>query len=150
MPRKAKRYIVPLVLVQRTVVHEGEDLGRTRHLELPGLLFAGIESLGQMFDGNIMVDAWEPHNIDFKTAWYEMSFTDEVPQFTKARIYGHDIQDLTLKIWKFGKWVVPEAKRTSTGKYDLELDFGKTLRTVKIRLEFTKKDIELYEFELLK
>lgn len=137
--------------------HRGNILfGKARTIEVdfppskPYTRIRPLEQQDKMFDGNIMVDAWEPHNIDFKAAWYEMSFTDEVPQFSKARIYGHDIQDLTLKIWKFGKWVVPEAKRTSTGKYDLELDFGKTLRTVKIRLEFTKKDIELYEFELLK
>ncbi len=108
-----------------------------------------MEQQDKLFDGNTWVDAWEPIGM-LQNPWYEMAFTDEVPVFSKARIYGARHQDLKFKIWKFGKWIEPEAKRTTEGKYYLELDFGKTLRTVKVRLEFNNKKVQIYEFELIK
>ncbi|OQC12643.1 MAG: hypothetical protein BWX73_02786 [Lentisphaerae bacterium ADurb.Bin082] len=128
--------------------------GRGREIELsapparPYDLQNAMEQQDKMFDGVIDVSAWMPRNIAADSLWYEMAFTTFVPKFSKAKIHGWNLQGLTFKIWKFGKWIVPEAKR-SEDKYLLELDFGKQLTTVKIRLEFVPKEAELYEFELL-
>lgn len=129
--------------------------GRGREIELsapparPYDLQNAMEQQNKMFDGVIDVSAWMPRNIAADSLWYEMAFTTFVPKFSKARIHGWNLQGLTFKIWKFGKWITPEAKRVDS-EYLLELDFGKTLSTVKVRLEFVPKQAELYEFELLK
>jgi hypothetical protein len=128
--------------------------GRGREIELsspparPYDLQNAMEQQDKMFDGVLDVSAWMPRNIKADSLWYEMAFTTFVPKFSKARIHGWNLQGLTFKIWKFGKWIVPEAER-SEDKYLLELDFGKPLTTVKVRLEFVPKEAELYEFELL-
>ncbi len=129
--------------------------GRGREIELffpqsrPYNLQNAMEQQDKMFDGNTFVSAWMPRSIVEPNLWYEMAFTTFVPRFTKARIYGWNLKGLKFKIWKFGKWIEPEAKRTED-KYSMELDFGKQLRTVKVRLEFVPKEAELYEFELIK
>ncbi|MFA6931711.1 MAG: hypothetical protein WCT05_15410, partial [Lentisphaeria bacterium] len=128
--------------------------GRGREIELsapaarPYDLQNAMEQQNKLFDGVLDVSAWMPRNIAADSLWYEMAFTTFVPKFSKARIHGWNLQGLTFKMWKFGKWITPEAER-SDGKYLLELDFGKPLTTVKIRLEFVPKEAELYEFELL-
>jgi len=101
----------------------------------------------RMFDGILDVNGWMPGRIN-GPYWYELAFPKFTPEFSKARIYGVGLENMTFKIWKFGKWVTPE-KTVKNGKYSAELDFGKKLKTVKIRLEFDAKNVELYEFELI-
>lgn len=127
--------------------------GKGREIELssppssPYDLQKSLEQQDKMFDGVLDVSAWMPRRIKDDSLWYEMAFTTFVPEFSKAQIHGWNLEGLTFKIWKFGKWLTPEVEITQD-KYRLELDFGKTLRTVKIRLEFAEKEAELYEFEL--
>ena len=63
MVREAERYVVPLVGVKRTVVHEGKHLGGPGHLELPRLHLAGVELFCQMLglDVEVFVVPRHPH-----------------------------------------------------------------------------------------
>ncbi len=136
--------------------HRGNILfGAGRSIELssppsrPYDLQSSMEQQDKLFDGICDVSAWMPRNVS-GNLWYELAFTKFTPRFSKARIYGNNLAGMTFRIWKFGKWITPEAKRTD-GRYSAEFDFGKLLSTVKIRLDFQNStDVELYEFELLK
>ncbi len=106
----------------------------------------------KLFDGTTDMQAWF-HSKTKQQAWYELSFPKFVPKFSKARIFGNQLEGVSVRIWKAGEWLSLEPVATKTDKYMLEMDFGKTLSTVKFRINFApppyKKDIELYEIELL-
>jgi cellulose/xylan binding protein with CBM9 domain len=106
-----------------------------------------------LFDGMIDKLAWRARDGVYKPTWFEFSFPKFIPKFSKTRIYGNRLKGLTFKIWKYGEWQQPKVK-IKEDKHCTELDFGKTLSTVKIRLDFQKvkrgQELELYEFELVK
>lgn len=137
--------------------HRGNLLyGKGREIELSGVdcqpypLQNAMEQQDKLFDGNLLVSAWMPRGAVGDRCWLEMAFTCDAPHFSKARIYGNGLEELTFRIWESGEWTVPAARR-AVGEYSLELDFGKQLSTNKIRLDFPSRrdDVELYEFELL-
>ncbi len=145
-------------MAERSRRNRGNILfGQGRKIELshspskPYDLQNTMEQQDKLFDGIIDVSAWMPRNVD-GALWYELAFAQDIPRFSKARIFGNDLKGVVFKIWKFGEWIIPPSVR-SEQKYSVEFDFGKTLSTVKIRLEFpesAKKSVEMYEFELLK
>jgi hypothetical protein len=103
-----------------------------------------------LFDGVLDVAGWMPRGTT--DLWYELAFPKFVPRFNKARIYGNALKGMTFKIWKRGDWKQPECK-IKRGKYFMEFDFGKTLSTVKIRLDFVlnrKNMVDICEIELIK
>lgn len=110
-----------------------------------------LEQRDKMFDGIVDVSAWKP--VPQNELWYELAFTKFLPKFSKARVYGYGLEGMTFKIKKRGEWLEPKAVR-KTEKYSLELDFGESLSSVSVRLDFVmpkdrKEMVELYEIELL-
>lgn len=116
-----------------------------------------MEQQDKLFDGVLEVSAWQPRPIG-KDLWYELAFQKFVPKFTKARIYGNRLKDMEFLIFKRGEWVKPVPKLHKSEKYMEFFDFGVSLSTVKIRMnfKFPKGKLEpndmvcLYEIELLK
>ncbi|NMA18998.1 MAG: hypothetical protein GX927_00325 [Lentisphaerae bacterium] len=108
---------------------------------------------GKLFDGTLDVLGWSQYPGP-KTAWLEISFPKWVPEFSKIRIHGHGLDNATVSIWKAGDWLKPEAKELEETLFSREWSFPNSLRTVKIRFDFTPPKqgevLELYEIELLK
>lgn len=106
---------------------------------------------GKLFDGTLDVLGWK-HSLPNKPAWYELDFPKFVPSFTKIRLYGNNIQNAGIKIWKAGEWQELPEKPVPAGAYGLEWVFPEKKRTVKIRFDFgvPKSPVELYEIELIK
>jgi hypothetical protein len=109
----------------------------------------------KLFDGTLDVLAWNHYGKRTKKdAWLEMCFPKFVPTFGKIRLYGYNMTDVTVKIWKFGEWKNIDVKPVKCGKDGLEWRLAKPQRTVKVRFDFpgsAKRDfIEVYEVELVK
>ena len=91
-----------------------------------------------------------------KDGYFEVSFTKTIPKFSKLTLHHANINNLKVKILKYGEWLEPKIVKRSESKHKIELDFGKTLSTVKMRLEFDKLKrkrgyfYEIYELELFK
>ena len=102
----------------------------------------------KLFDGITDVVAFsQPWG---KERFYEISFPKFVPEFTKVRIYGHNLGDVTVKIRKRGEWLTLKPDQVEKGDFMRAYTFKEKVRTVKIRFEFPKPQLELYEIELLK
>ena len=111
----------------------------------------GVRS--KMFDGVTDVFAWQSKKWA-KEHWFELNFRKNPPKFSKIGIYGYQVDQPTVRIWKFGEWKTPVPKKIDKTKYSTVLDFGEELKSVKIRIDFAVKakqdQVELYEIELLK
>lgn len=105
----------------------------------------------KLFDGTHMMIARESK---FRAdPFIEMAFAHFRPHFRKVRVYGAGLDALTAEIRKDGAWVklVPVSVRTE--KYMRELDFGRDLSTVRLRISSPAKPgdsnaVEIYEIEL--
>ena len=108
-----------------------------------------LNQLNKLFDGTIDVIGWQSAG---KDAWYELNFRKNPPKFSKIGIYGCNMGNPSVKIWKFGEWKNLTLKKVTKTKYSVVLDFGEELKSVKIRIDFPDKiaAVELYEIELLK
>jgi hypothetical protein len=110
---------------------------------------------GKMFDGTLDMLSWDHDGIrSKKDAWFELSFPKFVPTFKKIRLFGHNIESASVRIWKFGEWKNIDVKPVKCGEYGLEWSLPKNQRTVKMRVDFpgtarTKK-VEVYEVEMVK
>jgi len=106
----------------------------------------------KLFDGTIDMLGWSGKRWA-KNHWFELNFRDKPPKFSKIGIYGFNVDQPTVRIWKFGEWKTLTPKKTDKAKYSTVLDFGEELKSVKIRLDFAVKSsqtpLELYEIELL-
>ena len=91
---------MPLVGVERTVIHEGKDFRRTRHLELPRFLVSGIELARKMLglDLEILV---VPRNVDRVVVVIEAVLAHE----------GRLDADLAAMLVLDRKLVVPDRRR---------------------------------------
>ena len=107
----------------------------------------------KLFDGTLDMYAWGSKKWR-KEHWVELNFRKKPPKFSKIGIYGHHVDQPTVKIWKFGEWKTTIPKKIDKTKYSTVLDFGEELKSVKIRICFAVKtnqdQVELYEIELLK
>jgi hypothetical protein len=129
---------------------KGKDIELSFSSSKPYELFKPMAQQNLLFDGVLDVAGWMPRGTT--DLWYELAFPKFVPRFNKARIYGNALKGMTFKIWKRGDWKQPECK-IKRGKYFMEFDFGKTLSTVKIRLDFVlnrKNMVDICEIELIK
>jgi len=112
-----------------------------------------------LFDGNIYAPAFYavPQDPD-KIGWFEISFPDGSPKFSKMALHHANVNNVKIQIWKYGEWMkLPEKSRKDTN-FLSEIDFGSPFSTVKFRMEFdpihTKaerdksKKYEMYEIEL--
>ena len=117
-----------------------------------GVLGSRQSTLVKVCDGVIDMLAWTGNQS--KPNWFELHFRKNPPKFSKIGVYGLFGGTPEVKIWKFGEWKKLVPKEVKTGKYSAVLDFGEELKSVKIHLDFKndpkKKNVELYEIELLK
>ena len=115
--------------------------------------FDGQASLREiLFNGWIEGRAWLPTTYKYHPQWIQLSFTNEVPEFSKIRLTGYNCGKAKLKYWKYGEWIEITPTVSTDGEYEFTFDIGKTIKTVKLRAEWEKQKekLELYEFELLK
>lgn len=119
-----------------------------RHLELECTASSPIWRTRKLFDGvedNLgWYDSWG------KDKFFELAFPKFVPQFSSIRLSGRNLDGVVVKIRKRGEWKTLEPKKQKSGPYFTEFEYGETLSTVKIRFEFPKNQVELYEISLLK
>ena len=119
-----------------------------RHREVEVSASKATGSPYKMFDGITDVVAFS--QLWGKERFYEISFPKFVPEFTKVRIYGHNLGDVTVKIRKRGEWLTLKPDQVEKGEFMRSYGFNEKVRTVKIRFEFPKPKLELYEIELVK
>lgn len=100
----------------------------------------------KMFDGVRDVIAW--YDNWGKDKFYEMSFPKFVPEFSEMTVYGRNIAKMVVKIREDGEWKTLEPTKVEADGYRLRYVFDRKHSTVKIRLEFPGKMVELYEIEL--
>ena len=106
----------------------------------------GKASRRKLFDGVRDVFAWgQPGGA---ARFLELSFPKFTPAFTRLAVHGWHLGDMKVKARIDGDWkeIVP-VKRDSAEFHEI-LEFGETVRTVKLRLEFPQKQVEVYEIEL--
>ncbi len=105
-----------------------------------------------LFNGWFEGRSWLPRQYKYHPQWIQLSFTNEVPKFSKIRLVGYNCGKAKFKYWKYGEWLDIEPKMTTDGEYEFTFDIGKTISTVKLKAEWAKQNekLELYEFELLK
>jgi len=117
------------------------------------VLLGSLQQRNKLFDGTTDMLGWLSSRWG-KEHWYELNFRKNPPKFSRIRICGHNMGSPAVRIWKFGEWKNLTPKKTEKGKYSLLLDFGEELKSVKVRIDFpdkpSKKQVELYEIELLK
>ena len=107
----------------------------------------------KLFDGTRDVYAWSnADNYSKADTFIDMSFVQKlVPEFRKLRIYGYPLDEkVQVSIRKRGEWKKLTPVSVKKEKYMVEYDFGEKSRTVRMRLDFPKKNtpLELYEIEL--
>lgn len=113
---------------------------------------SSLSMQNKLFDGTLDMLAWQ-HTKRKNDRFIEMSFPKFVPEFRKVRLWGSPMtKDIKISIRKAGRWQTPVAKKTTTGKWYVEFDYGTTLRTIRMRIEFPRKKTvqEVYEIEFLK
>ena len=101
----------------------------------------------KMFDGTTDVYAWSSRR---KNGWYEIAFPEDAPTFSKINIFGSNIGGAKVQKRKGGEWISLDPEKTDKGEYSLSFDYSEPQRTVKLRIEFPRERVELYEIELLK
>ncbi|MBO4647280.1 MAG: hypothetical protein J5806_03905 [Lentisphaeria bacterium] len=119
-----------------------------KHLEIECTASSPIWRTRKLFDGvedNLgWYENWK------KDKFFELAFPKFVPKFSKIRLCGRNLDGVTVKIRKRGDWKTLEPAKKNNGPYFVEFDYGQTWSTVKIRFEFPKNKVELYEIALLK
>ena len=82
--------------------------------------------------------------------WYEIAFPKEPVVFRDIRVYGENLENTTVKIRRFGKWIDLKPVASSYEGYTLSLAFAEDVRTSRVRFEFHKDMANLYEIEFPK
>ena len=119
-----------------------------KHLEIECSASSPIWRTRKLFDGVEDNLGWYENRK--KEKFFELAFPKFVPHFSRIRLCGKNLDGVKVKIRKRGEWKTLETKKKDAGLYFVEFDYGQTWSTVKIRFEFPKKQIELYEISLLK
>ena len=157
--KKRDRGLPSLDEVRRIVVRdEAARKGRDNQLRgrYEGVVFTSNMKLRadyKMIDGVRDMTACYAHWMT--NAYLEASFTQDVPRFSKLRLWGvgDGLDALAVSVRKNGAWTRLMPRNVTRTPESVELDFGGTVSTVKLRLDFPgpkgrRNDIELYELEL--
>ena len=100
----------------------------------------------EMFDGTRNVLAWiSPWG---KDKYYEISFTKRIPYFKELLVFGYNIDGFKVKIRDGGEWRELKPAKVEQTEFSRKYSFDEILHTVKVRLEFPKDKVELYEIEM--
>ena len=119
-------------------------LGRSKDMEVTSSLKESGERF--MFDGVRDVLAW--YDRYGKNKFYEISFPKFVPEFSEISVYGFNIEGMKVKIREAGGWKDLVPVSTEKGEFMRRYVFDRKYSTVKLRIEFPKNKVELYEIEL--
>ena len=105
----------------------------------------------KLIDGVRDVRAWgnrwaKSHDFDF-------AFLDRPIRFSKVRLYGTEVAAVKVSVRRNGEWQPLTPKSERREGLMTELDFGETLKTVKLRVTAVhaapnKTDMEIYEIEV--
>ena len=130
---------------------ENERLGRPnqllgRHQDIEVTTSTPGGGGRKMFDGTRDVIAWG--DAWGKDKFYEMAFPSFVPEFSEMSVYGFNIEGMRVKVREGGEWKELAPVSTEKGEFSLRYVFDRKYSTVKLRLEFPKNKVELYEIEL--
>ena len=69
--------------------------------------------------------------------------------FSRMAVYGRNVDGVRVKVRSRGEWETLVPKKTEQSEFCVKFDFGRNVRTVKMRLEFPVSGVvELYEIEL--
>ena len=128
---------------------DNQLLGRHEDIDIvtsTGRRGAWRDDAVKVFDGVRDVIAWcEGWN---KDKFFEMAFPKFVPNFSMISLYGRNIDGYCVKIREGGKWKTLKPVSTEKDGDRLTLCFDKAYSTVKMRIEFPRPKVELYEIEL--
>ena len=143
-----------LVKIRQQMAARGNILyGKAaKHVEISASYDSQSDLREILFNGWVEGRAWLPRMYKYYPQWIQLSFTDEVPQFSKIRLTGFNCGKVKFKYWKYGEWIDINPTVTTDGEYEYTFDIGQTIKTVKLRADWDKQKekLELYEFELLK
>ena len=137
---------------------EAERLGRDNQLLMKAeeIVTSGSSpaaGLYKLFDGVRDMQAWI-------STWHPDTYLDlsfkEAHRFHILRVFGAWDHDPVVAIWKDGDWQELTPVKTQRRKYAIAFDFGKPVRTYKVRISFRRPKktatpenrVELYEVEL--
>jgi hypothetical protein len=113
-------------------------------------LGGALNTMFSLCDG--MTDCYGWVSDKYGPAWIGMIFPDFVPKFKRARIYGANIEQVQLMIWKRGDWQKAGTADWKKGSAFVEINMPSEVTTVKMKLEMTKvtdgHKAEVYEVEL--
>ena len=137
---------------------EAERLGRDNQLLMKAeeIVTSGSSpaaGLYKLFDGVRDMQAWV-------STWHPDTYLDlsfkEAHRFHVLRVFGAWDHDPVVSIWEDGDWEELTPVKTQRRKYAIAFDFGKPVRTYKVRISFRRPKktatpenrVELYEVEL--
>ena len=114
-----------------------------RYEELPGIGYKLIDGVRDMYA--------------FGQRWcaakdFDIAFKARMIRFSKVRVWGSNIKEVRLSVRRDGDWVPVDAVCTHPESYAVEVDAGRVLKTVKLRVTAVAADknrvLEVYEIEV--
>lgn len=129
---------------------ERERLGRDNQLlekfrQIEVSSSHAVSTCWSLVDGNRDFLGWRESK---PNGFYEMAFPKFTPAFSRISVYGYNLEGMRIKVCRLGEWRELKPSSVTTGDYALTYDFGEILKPSKLRLEFVKRDVEIYEIEL--
>ncbi|MCQ2391046.1 MAG: hypothetical protein MJ240_06465, partial [Kiritimatiellae bacterium] len=138
-------YATRIAQAEHVRSHRGNQLFG-RHYDVTITTSTSANGGRKIFDGTRDVIAW--YDNWGKQKFFEVAFTKFVPHFRQLAVYGRNIEKLVAKIRTGGEWKTLEPVSTEVVPNGVVFTYPEVLSTVKLRLEFPKNKVELYEIEL--
>ena len=154
------RGLKPLAEVRREIEaaefarthRDNQLLGRQDDMDIKtsvGRRGAWRDDAVKVFDGMYDMVAWSDPRLTWgDERYFEMSFLKFVPRFREVVVYGRDIDGYTVKIRDGGAWKLLRPVATEKTGDRIVQRFGAEHSTVKMRIDFPKRGLEVYEIEL--
>ncbi|MBQ2631338.1 MAG: hypothetical protein IJG13_16800 [Kiritimatiellae bacterium] len=108
---------------------------------------AWVDDAVKAFDGTTNVLAWYDA-ADYREKFYQLGFSKFTPKFREIRVFGRPVAGLKVKMLVDGEWQSPPPAGVEVAGDCATVRFAKTFAPEKLRLEFPKGRVELYEIEL--
>lgn len=122
---------------------DNQLLGKERQIEVSSS--HTVSTCWSLVDGNRDLLGWLENK---PNGFYEMAFPKFTPEFSRIAVHGYNLDGMKVKVRRLGAWEELKPVNEKKVKYGLAYAFAEKIRPVKLRLEFTKRFVELYEIEL--
>ncbi len=153
---KLKEILAKIEAYNANMVNKG-NLLLDKHEEVE-LDASDVATIGyakrKIFDGSVEQLAWGSDHWK-KEQWFEINFPKVSPKFKTIKLYGYNMKNPTISIWKAGEWrkLEPVEIKENAEEWSKTFVFDKLNKTVKVRFTFsgliTQKDfVEIYEVEM--